>query len=720
MELAFDAARPLMSPAGGQVELTGWVQSDSEVAQVVLATRAGGLIATSLGARTADSRQQWRGLIPASLIGEHGMGVRIAARDRSGRATQIEVGEELPLPARQPWSHAEFRAALAAGEPILVCGQPSFDGNAVVGEIVLVEGWAYARAGIEACCAQFDDDPPIAGTTGLTAPGLIQFFGDLPGLDVAAFRIVCPTGPESGRSRTLVVTARLGDGSELHWGTQVYVDWELLHRQRLTARGRAPASLPEPLGDVPSLTIWPLSAGPGLKASLPRQNYVWSSVSSCADRSVTSGLKVAAGLPDGLIVFLDGDLELRAGALTALAAASLSEPGADAFYADHDHADEEGIRCAPYLKPDWSPEHLLALDYIGPVLAIRPALARAVLADDEPVTSLYDLALHMITIDARVVHVDRIVATVRRGASSRDARDARAAIERLARRRGCPVVIEDLDAERRKVSWPLVHQPLVSIVIPTDGRNGMISRCLRSIARRTTYPQLELIAVNTGAGALDLAGANGLEVRVHEVGGKFNFSTACNAGASQIKGEVVLFLNDDIEIESPDWIERMLDEALAPGVGPVAPKLLYPDRSIQHAGVLILKPPGGAVNVLRGLPEHTGGPRGSFEVVRNFSALSGACMMISREHFEAVNGFDEAFPIEWGDIDLCLRARAAGQRVVYTPHAVLIHYESQSRGGGTSPEDLRRFHERWGAVLDRGDRFWPFDAAGMLAADSSR
>ncbi len=718
IELAYEGARPLMSPAGGQIELAGWVRSDADVTRVVLARRAGAVIDAALGPPNGGAPRRWRVLISADSLTDDAGGIRVCAWDGSGRVAQVDVPDPRPLPPLQPWSEEEYRAALAAGEPMLVCARPIFDGDVVVDRTVLIEGWAWSPAGIESCSAQLDDESTVQGVTGIASPGLTELLGDYPGLDRAGIRIVCPMGRT--RSRVLVVQVRTGDGS-LRWGTRVTVDPDLLYRRRLVSDDAAPASLPEHAGEPPPLQIWPLSHDADrLGASLATQNYPWCSIASGGpDAGAMAGLRAAADAGDALTIFVDGDPELRAGALTAFAAAALEHPDAGAFYADHDRHDEHGERRDPWLKPAWSPEHLLAIDYLGPLLAVRSAAARAVLEDAVledavPVRGRYDLAVRVLALGIPVAHIGRIAASVPGDASALDQDDARAAIEQLARRRGSPVEIEPLDRLRRRVSWPRHDPPRVSVVIPTGGRDRMIHRCLRSIAERTTHRRLEVVIVNTSAGDLDLPTIAGVDLSVIDVRGQFNFSTACNAGAERSSGDVLVFLNDDMEIETPDWIERLLDHALAPGVGPVAPKLLYPDRSIQHAGVVILRPPAGAANLLRGMSEEDIDQTRIASVARNLSAVSGACVMMTRRAFNAIGGFDETFPLEWGDVDICLRAAAAGLRTVYTPHSVLIHYESQSRGVGTSLADLAVFHERWAEAFTDGDPYWPFGPGGEL------
>ena len=722
LELECDTIRPWPSPAGGEVELGGWVRSTEGVARVVVeaeprARQAAGLDHPQDGGR--GNPRRWTAFLAAAALRGGSASVRIVARNLVGQTATKRLESPLPIPPIQPWSIGEYRAALDAGRGLLVCHRPSFDGRTIVGDVLAVEGWAYAPAGIEAIFARLGDDPAIRASCALPTPGLTAKLGDRPGLGRSGFRVVINTQASPLGPRRLAITAQFLDGTTMSWGTKVLVDPDRLYRHHLIQQDRSTKPIPPGGLGAPRLLVWPLSPSTGIARSLATQAYPWWSLAEDDDHALAEGLRKAAGADAALTVFVGPGAELRAGALSALAAAALHQPEDDAFFADHDRYDEGGQRHHPSHKPAWSPELLLATDYVGPLLALRSRAARVVLAQGEPVTSHYDLALRLHDLDLSVGHLPQIAATLGYGSGRPDPADARAAIERLARRRERPVVIHELDGVRRRVSWPVLEPPLVTIVIPTNGRDQMIARCVHSIVARSVHRRIEIVVVDTSPGGLNLddIARTGLALRTVPLTGPFNFSTACNLGAAEGSGEVLLFLNDDTEVESPDWIERMLDHALAPGVGPVGAKLLYPDRTIQHGGVLITLPGGAACNMLLGLPEHPAGPPGMLDIVRNCSAVTGACMMISCGLFDSLGGFDETFPVEWGDVDLCLRSGSAGHRVVWTPHAVLVHHESMSRGSQTNAEHRRLFARRWGKMFADGDPYYPrvFDAHGRFA-----
>jgi GT2 family glycosyltransferase len=223
----------------------------------------------------------------------------------------------------------------------------------------------------------------------------------------------------------------------------------------------------------------------------------------------------------------------------------------------------------------------------------------------------------------------------------------------------------------------------VSIVIPFRDQPELLRRCLRGL-RETDYADREWVLVNHDS--RDPRTLRYLErlarrpaTRVVERSGPFNFSTLCNAGAAEATGDYLLFLNNDTEVLHPDWLRRMLRVAARADVGAVGATLLYADGTLQHAGMY----PGPRqrwVHVYRGMPADHAGQRGELPYVRAVPAVTGACLLVRRDLFAAVGGFDERFPLTYGDVDLCQRLQRRGLHVAVTPHARLLHHEGLSRG----------------------------------------
>jgi GT2 family glycosyltransferase len=263
------------------------------------------------------------------------------------------------------------------------------------------------------------------------------------------------------------------------------------------------------------------------------------------------------------------------------------------------------------------------------------------------------------------------------------------------------------------------------VIIPTKYRIDLLEKCLTGLRAKTGYPDLEVIVVDNGADDPRFAGvladaASQLDLRKIEQVGPFNFSQLVNAGVRVSSGEVVLLLNDDVEPIASGWLHRLVASAAITGVGAVGAYLTYPNGSVQHAGV-VLGLGGVCGHLWRGL--------GPVEASRNVyvqssgtrMAVTGACLAVRREAFDAVGGFDEkAFPVAFNDIDFCLRLHAAGYRNVYRGDAKLIHHESQSRGPDDASATTRgrlavetsRFMQRWKHLVSNDPHFSPaFDSA---------
>ncbi len=261
--------------------------------------------------------------------------------------------------------------------------------------------------------------------------------------------------------------------------------------------------------------------------------------------------------------------------------------------------------------------------------------------------------------------------------------------------------------------------PAVTVVVPTRDRVDLLAPCLDSLLRKSFYPQFDVIVVDNDSvephtqALLHAQQATDARLKVLHKPGPFNFSALCNAGARTARGDFLVFLNNDTEIVTPDWIERLLYFAAAPDVGAVGAKLLYPGGRVQHVGVL-LGMGGVAGHFGAGVSEDDKGWMDRNVLPHNVSAVTGACMMIERRKFEAVEGFDEVeLPVELNDVDLCLRLAACGWRTICNTQTTLIHRQSASRGGGALrlqrvyETERRAFYERWRGVIRDDPHFHP-------------
>ncbi len=414
------------------------------------------------------------------------------------------------------------------------------------------------------------------------------------------------------------------------------------------------------------------------------------------------------------VVFLEPGDELAPEALFEVASALEEDSGLDLVYSDEDAIDEAGVRSAPFFKPDWSPDLLLSLDFASRLGACRWSLLREVggLHWGLGADAAYAATLCASERARRVGHVRKVLYHRRRraprGSSCGEAApEGRAAALRDAlARRGLDGTVEASGPEPR-ARLAVKGSPLVSIIMPTKDKAAVLRSCIESIERRTTWRRRELVVIDNGS--TERAARRYLRSIAdrHRVLGfdqPFNWSAVNNWGAARAGGEYLLFMNNDMEVIAPDWIEALLEHAQRPEIGAVGARLLYPDGTIQHAGI-VLGMGSVAGHAFKDLPRDAPGHGGLAQAVRNVSAVTGACMMVRRDVFRELGGFDEGLRVAYNDVDFCLRVGAAGYRVVYTPFAVLYHHEGATRRALHPADDEALMKTRWHAAL-RGDPYF--------------
>jgi GT2 family glycosyltransferase len=421
------------------------------------------------------------------------------------------------------------------------------------------------------------------------------------------------------------------------------------------------------------------------------------------------------------VALLDHDDVLSPDALFENALAVNRQPDIDVIYSDEDKIDEEGQRSLPYFKPDWAPDSLLSRNYISHLGVYRRSLVEEVgrfrLGFEG--SQDYDLLLRVTERTERVAHIPRVLYHWRvHSGSTAATRDQKGyaldagllALQEALGRRSEPghIVHDEVRSGLYTVRYEIRRPGKVSVIIPTRDHGEDVDLCLRTLFECSTYKDIEIVLLDNGS-----RDAESLKifdqwvqrepdrVKVVRYDVPFNFSAINNYAASQSTGEYLLFLNNDTEIITPDWIEAMVEQAQRPAIGAVGAKLLYPDNTVQHAGVIVGLG-GVAGHSHKYFAADAPGYFYTLQTVNNFSAVTGACFMIRREVFEEVGGFDDALAIAFNDVDLCLRIRASGYRNIYLPHVVLYHHESKSRGNEDTPEKQARFlreqqvmHERW-------------------------
>lgn len=384
----------------------------------------------------------------------------------------------------------------------------------------------------------------------------------------------------------------------------------------------------------------------------------------------------------------------------------------DGVYFDEDLVDQAGKRSTPFFKPDWSPELLISTNYLGPTLWRRALSAEVGGFDpDTGAAQTWDMAFRMAEKGAHIAHIPDVL--VHQNAEKNKEIPAEQQISTVAghlTRVGISDVTVEFEAECIRATWP-IEQPLVSVIIPTINQLPLLQKCLDSLLNQTIYDNLEIILVDTGSNDPEvlayyqtLREDTRIKKLVYEQS-KFNFSAANNQGVRESAGEYLLFLNNDTKAINPDWLEEMVRWAQLPEIGVVGATLLFPDDTLQHAGVVVGMS-GHANHLFAGMREPFNTYFGKSGWYRNFSAVTAACMMIPKAVFEQVGGFDNRYELVFSDIELCVRIVWQGYRAMVTPYAHLYHYEGRSRGKTNPAEDIVRGAFHLIDIIDTGDPYY--------------
>ncbi|WP_244473842.1 glycosyltransferase family 2 protein [Methylobacterium sp. Leaf112] len=473
----------------------------------------------------------------------------------------------------------------------------------------------------------------------------------------------------------------------------------------------------------PSAHVWPMlqafaDADPRIKLHRRRYNGRIAAASNDA-------MALATG---AYMTLMDHDDAIPDNALYEFVCVLNEDPSVDFLYSDEDKISVEGVRYDPFFKPDWSPEALEACMYTAHLALYRMDIVGRIggFRDECNGAQDYDFALRYTEHVRNVRHVPKVLyhwrAIPGSTAQTMDNKDyviaaAVRGLEDRARRTGTldhvrPSPYAGCFFLRRKI----VGAPRVSLVIPSAGRDStvggrsvdLLAECLASIRRTSTYGDIEIVVVDNGdlrpATLAALQRYDARRITYAEPG--FNVAAKMNLGASVATGEILVFLNDDVAVITPDWIEAMLALLQIDGVGAVGPKLLFETGEIQHAGVSIVD--ATPDHVRRGYPGDDPGHFFSTVGNRNYLAVTGACLMVRQDAFAGLGGFDEAYAVNYNDIDLCLRLWEQGRRIVYCAQAELYHYESRNRARTVDPAEHERFRTRWARKIPQDPFYSPW------------
>ncbi|MGI6096131.1 MAG: glycosyltransferase family 2 protein [Lachnospiraceae bacterium] len=449
------------------------------------------------------------------------------------------------------------------------------------------------------------------------------------------------------------------------------------------------------------------------------------------NKGIADNTNAAIAMASGeYIGLLDHDDALAPQALYEIVKALNGQQKADVIYTDEDKISADlKEHFAPNLKPDFNLDLLRSNNYICHFFVCRRTLAEAVggFSKEYDGAQDYDFIFRCVEAAECILHIPEILyhwrthqaSTADNPLSKMYAFDAgQRAIEAHLRRMGEEGTVSKLpDLGFYRVKYPVKGSPLVSIIIPNRDEKETLQTCLESIFEKTSYEHYEIIIVENNSTSPEIfAYYEELKkrgnVRVVVWDQAFNYSAINNYGITFAKGEYYLLLNNDTAVITPDWIEEMLGNCQRSQVGITGVKLFYPDDTIQHAGCIVGMG-GVAGHMFVDMQRERSGYLHKASLQQNLSAVTAACMMITREAFETAGGFTEELQVAFNDVDLCLKVRKAGYLIVYDPFVQLYHYESKSRGAEDSKEKVRRFQREiaymrshWTAILKTGDPYY--------------
>lgn len=428
---------------------------------------------------------------------------------------------------------------------------------------------------------------------------------------------------------------------------------------------------------------------------------------------------------------LDHDDLLAPNALYEVAKALETEPDIDVLYTDEDkvRGDEVLEHFQPHLKPDFNIDLLRSNNYICHFFVVRKSLLEKTggFRREYDGAQDYDFIFRCTQAAGKIHHIPEILyhwrthqsSTADNPESKLYAFEAgKRAIEENLRQNGLiGEVSHTKDYGFYRVKYPVQGEPLVSIIIPNKDAKEDLEKCIQSILEKSSYTNYEILIVENNSTGEEIFSyykelSENSRIRLLRWKREFNYSAINNYGAKKAKGDYLLFLNNDTEVISPDWIEEMLGFCQRPDTGIVGARLYFGNNTVQHAGTVI-GIGGIAGHMFTDMPRERSGYMHKAAIIQDLSAVTAACMMVKRQVFDEVQGFEEQLSVAFNDVDFCLRVREKQYLVVYDPYVELYHYESKSRGAEDSKEKVRRFQSeiefmrcRWETLLKRGDPYY--------------
>ena len=451
------------------------------------------------------------------------------------------------------------------------------------------------------------------------------------------------------------------------------------------------------------------------------------------NKGISGNTNAALELATGdFIALLDHDDLLPKFSLYEIVKCINKNPDVDFIYTDEDKFEElGGKRYDPYFKSDFAPDTLRANNFICHFSVFKKELMEELggFRSEFDGAQDYDIILRMSEKAKKIIHIPKVLyhwrvhalSTAKSGGTAKPyayeagIKAVQAHIDRIGLK---GEVVSGNTLGTYKVNYEIKGNPKVSIVIPNKDYASTLKVCLKSIKKLTTYENYEIIVVENNSEEQktfdyydEIDGKDKIKVVKYPKKG-FNYSKIINYGVANSDGEYIIQLNNDTELITPNWIEEMLGFAQREDVGGVGAELFYPDKSIQHAGIII-GIGGVAGHVFRNIPHGMHGYFSKDAMIQNMSAVTAACIMASRKMYETVGNMDEKFEVAFNDVDFCLKIREQGKLIVYNPYVQFIHYESKSRGFEDTLEkqkrfkgEVERFQKKWEKILKDGDPYY--------------
>lgn len=384
---------------------------------------------------------------------------------------------------------------------------------------------------------------------------------------------------------------------------------------------------------------------------------------------------------------------------------SVLDKNYDLIYFDNDLI-RNNKYCSPNLKPDWSRDTLLGVNYIGNCIVIKKSILKKY-ADNN--SSIYQILLNLIGKTNNIMHISKIMYH-----DYGNIKNEIKEVEKYLEKNNIKAKVKkNTDGITNTISYEIIKKPLVSIIIPTKDHADILDNCLKSIYEKTTYKNFEIILIDNNSTEKETFNLikkyeKKSNFKSKRIECEFNYSYLNNEAVKISKGDFIVLLNNDIELISGDWLEKMLGYAQQPHIGAVGAKLIFEDNTIQHAGIIMGK--GGlAGHAHYGKDRNFISHQFELKIPYDYSACTAACLMVEKKKYKEVNGLEEKLKVAFNDVDFNLKLLEKGYNNIFLPNVMLYHYESKSRGLDTTPEKQKRFVQEWSFITNKWDKYIKHD-----------